>query len=120
MSGLKFANALVVDDFARNVLVPGGVDKPQREAAIELLRLGNLTLVVIAQPGQPMVVHSAESSWSGRAHRHEAHEASIVALLHGVLAGWDVQAAVSLADRLAGHILKHPGEPPPQELMRQC
>lgn len=120
MSGLKYANTLVVDDFARNVLLPGGVDQPQREAAVELLGLGNLTLVVIAQPGEPMVVHSAESSWSGHAHRREAHEASIVALLHGVLAGWDVQAAVGLADRLAGHILKHPGEPPPQELLRQC
>ncbi|MHC4414184.1 MAG: carbohydrate kinase family protein [Planctomycetota bacterium] len=120
LSGLGFAEALIIDKHAVNDLLPSAGDKPPRKAATELIRASNLTFVLAAEPGEPLVIHTAESSWQGHdPHRREAHEACVVGLLHGVLAGWDLRASLELAERMGRHALQHPGEPPPEEVLQR-
>jgi sugar/nucleoside kinase (ribokinase family) len=109
-----------VDDCAINSLLPGGVDKAPQDAARELLRLGDLKLVLVAQEGRPQVVCTAESSCAGASpHRRDTHEALIVGFLHGVLGGWDIEASLDLAQRVAGHVQEHPGQAAPAELLQR-
>jgi sugar/nucleoside kinase (ribokinase family) len=117
---LGYAEAAVVDDCAINSLLPGGVDKAPQDAARELLRLGGLRLLLVAQDGRPPAVHTAESSCTGASpHRRDTHEALIVGFLHGVLSGWDIDASLELAQRVAGHVREHPGQPAPAELLQR-
>ncbi|MHC4140494.1 MAG: carbohydrate kinase family protein [Planctomycetota bacterium] len=120
LSGLRYAEAAVVDDCAINSLLPGGVDKAPQDAARELLRLGDLKLVLVAEKGRPQVVCTAESSCTGASpHRRDTHEALIVGFLHGVLGGWDIEASLDLAQRVAGHVQEHPGQPAPAKLLQR-
>jgi sugar/nucleoside kinase (ribokinase family) len=119
LSGLMHAEVAVVDDRAISSLLPGAGATPPPETVRELLRLGGLKLVLVAQEGHPPAAYTAESSCTGTSpHRRDAHEASIVGFLHGMLAGWDLQASLDLAERLAGHVLEHPGQPAPAELLQ--
>ena len=118
ISGLKHSDVLVVDNAALDTLLPGAAGKPPREAALEWLRTGELDLVLFAQEGQPLAAHTSASSWTGdAAHHPDAHEASIVGFLHGMLSGWEVPAALRLAEGLGRHARDHRGEPPPPELL---
>jgi sugar/nucleoside kinase (ribokinase family) len=120
LSGLRYAEAAVVDDFAINSLLPGGADRAPQDAARELLRLGDLKLLLVAQDGRPPAVHTVESSCTGTSpHRRDTHEALIVGFLHGVLSGWDIEASLDLAQRVAGHVQEHPGQPAPAELLQR-
>jgi fructokinase len=120
LSGLSHAEVAVVDDLAMQTLLPGAGDKPPQEAIPELLRLGNLQLALVAQEGRPLSAHTAEAACTGASpHHRDTHEASIVGFLHGVLAGWDMQASLDLAQRLAGHVTEHPGQPAPAELLQR-
>ncbi len=119
VSGLRYAEAIVVDDYALHQILPGASGKPPDEAARELARQAHLSLVLVAQEGRPVTAYANESAHGGDSeHRRDAHEATVVALLHGVLAGWDLAASVRCAERVARHVLDHPGEPPPPELLQ--
>jgi hypothetical protein len=88
--------------------------------ASQLLRLGDLQLVLVAQEGRPPTAHTADTSATGASdYRREGHEASIIGFLHGVLAGWDIEASLGLAQRLAGHAAEHPGLAVPEELLQR-
>ena len=120
MSGLKLSEAAVVDDAALRVLVPGAEDKPTREAATEVIRQGDLTFLLVAEPGRPLEAHAATSSWAGQGvFERSSHESSIVGFLHGILAGWEIGDALQLAERVGRHAADHPGQPAPQELLER-
>lgn len=120
LSGLRHAEAAVVDDCAIRSLLPGADDKPPQDAIRELLRQGELKLALVAQEGRPPAVHTPDSSFTGASsYRRDTHEALIVGFLHGVLAGWDIEASLDLAQRVAGHVQEHPGQPAPAELLQR-
>lgn len=119
LSGLRHAEAAVVDDCAIRSLFPGAGDKPQ-DAIRQLLRQGGLKLAIVAQEGHPPAVHTPDSSFTGASsYRRDTHEAFIVGFMHGVLAGWDIEASLDLAQRVAGHVGEHPGQPAPAELLQR-
>ncbi len=119
MSGLRRAEALVIDDHALSQLLPGAGDTPPDEVARELARQADLSLVLIAQEGRPVSARTADASCSGATvHRRETHEATVVALLHGVLAGWELAASVAFAERVAQHVAERPDQPLPPELLQ--
>jgi sugar/nucleoside kinase (ribokinase family) len=120
LSGLRNADVAVVNERAISSLLPGAGAKPPQETMRELLRLGGLKLVLSAQEGHPPAAYTTESSCAGASpHRRDAHEASIVGYLHGMLSGWDMHASLDLAQRLSGHVLEHPGQPAPEDLLQR-
>jgi sugar/nucleoside kinase (ribokinase family) len=120
LSGLEHAEVAVVDDFALKSLLPAANGKPPQDVVPELLRLGRLDLVLVAQEGRPPSAHTAESSCTGASpHRRDTHEAAIVGFLHGALGGWGVAASLDLAQRVARYALEHPGQPAPAELLQR-
>ncbi|MHC4106923.1 MAG: carbohydrate kinase family protein [Planctomycetota bacterium] len=117
-STLQGADAVIADRAALEALLPAARGKPTREAALELIRAHGLTFVVIADPSQPLIIHTKEQAWEdAETHATEAHEAAVVGLLHGILAGRDFPACLELASRIARHALAHPCGPVPQELL---
>jgi fructokinase len=120
LSGLQHAEAAVVDACAIGSLLPGAGDKPQQDAARELLRLGDLKLALMTEDGSPPAVHTADSSFTGASPCHrDTHEALVVGFLHGVLAGWDLEASLDLAQRVAKQAQEHPGQSVPEELLQR-
>jgi sugar/nucleoside kinase (ribokinase family) len=120
LSGLTHAEVGVADGLAIKSLFPGVSERPPREQALDLLRQGDLRLVLLAEEGCPLTAHTAESSCAGAvAHRREAHEAAIVGFLHAILAGRDLAASLKLAEEAGRHALEHPGQPPPPELLQR-
>lgn len=118
VSGLRLSEAAVVDASGLAEFVPSASGAAPRDAALELIRQGELKFLLIVEEGRPFAVHTVASSWTGE-HPFErrSHEAVIVALLHGVLAGWDMRDALDLAERVARHATDHPGEPAPEQLL---
>ncbi len=121
LPALFASEAAAVDGAALEQLRPGAAARPARDTILELIRQADLAFVLHCEPGEPPVLHNAESSWKGmRPYRREAHEACIAALLHAVLAGWGLLEALRLAERVAAHALEQPQEPPPQELLQRA
>ncbi|MHC4218001.1 MAG: carbohydrate kinase family protein [Planctomycetota bacterium] len=119
-SGLEYAEVAVVDEPAVEALLPGSGGKPLPEVVPELLRVGHLELALVAQDGRPPAAYTAKSSCTGAIEHHrDTHEASIVGFMHGILAGWDIEASLDLAQRMAGHAREHPGQPVPQALLQR-
>ena len=117
VSGLKLCEAAVADDLALRALVPSLADASPRDAAVELIRQGDLTFLMLAQEGRPLEAHSVAGSWTGRVESNPAaHTACVVGMLHAVLGGSDLGGSLAIAERIAGYALEHPGEPPPEEL----
>ena len=115
LSGLRHAGVVVVDDASLALIHPGAAEKPSREAANDLLLQG-LDVVLIAQEGRPLAATTTLTFCeTTSAHEHRAHRASLVGFIHGTLAGWDLEASIQLAERVARHELEHPGQPPPPE-----
>ena len=51
--------------------------------------------MLLAEPDKPLALFTAESSWtSQQKYCREMHAACLVGLLHGLLAGWDVDGNV--------------------------
>jgi sugar/nucleoside kinase (ribokinase family) len=120
LSGLDYAEVAVVDELALHALVPGHGDEPLEAMVPELLRSANLQLVLVAQEGRPLAVHAAQgSAVASSDHSRDAHEASLIGFLHGTLAGWDLEASLELAQRLAAHAREHPGQAAPDALLQR-
>ncbi len=118
MAALKGSEAAVVDDAALAQLFPETAGGPQREAAGLLLRQANLTLALYAAEGQPLGIYfGQQSQYTTHTHRRQAHQATIVGLLHGILAGSDMPDALAQAEQLAIHSLENPGQPPPERFL---
>ncbi len=45
-------------------------------------------------------------------------KAAIIGFVHGILAGWKMQACVDLAERFGAHVRDRPDQPPPPELLQ--
>jgi sugar/nucleoside kinase (ribokinase family) len=119
-TGLNYAQAAVVDEPAIHAILPGSRDKPLVESAPDLLRSAKLQLVLVAQEGRPLAAHAAQGSAVAAAdHARDAHEASLVGFLHGLLAGWNLEASLEVAQRLAAHAREHPGQPAPDALLQR-
>lgn len=120
-SGLGMANAAVLDDAALRAVLPAADGRSSRDAASALLKQNALNLVVLAQEGAPLTALTAETTCeSASAHRRDVHEATLVGLLHGLLAGAGLHDAVGLAERVGRHAREHPDEPPPPELLERA
>ncbi len=118
MAALKGSEAAVVDEAALAQLFPETVGGPQKDAVGLLLRQANLTLALFAAEGQPLGIYfGQQSQHTTHTHRRQAHEATIVGLLHGILAGSEMPDALALAEQLAIHSLENPGQPPPERFL---
>jgi len=115
LSGLSHASVLVVDDVSLGLIQPGAAERSSREAAHDLLHQG-LDVVLIAQEGRPLAVQTTSIFLETElAHQRRSHRASVTGFLHGTLSGWDANASMELAQRMARHELEHPQQPPPPE-----
>ena len=105
-------------DAALKQILPGA--ETAREAMSGLGRSGDVSLLVVARPGTPLVAWTAAGSATGRRpHDLESHVAAVGGRGHAVRGGWDPAAALSLAERVAQHALDRPGAAvPPQMLQR--
>jgi fructokinase len=122
-TGLEFAEAFVADQVALKILVPGWNGPDVRDAALAICAAHRIDFVVTIErngSAESMTVHSLEKSWSS-SQQFEAglHEAAIVAIMHGVLAGWDLQRSLRFAERFAQHSAGEIAKPVPTELMNQ-
>jgi hypothetical protein len=80
-----------------------------------------LTQVVVAQDGRPLEVFAGGAWHVGSApHERRGYEAALVGLIHGTLAGWDMAAAIGLAERFARHARENPEEPVPPDFTRRA
>jgi sugar/nucleoside kinase (ribokinase family) len=113
------ADVAVVDAVALHSLVPSAPTEPQdsyREAVQALMRQAALSVVVTVAADEPLHVHTAEDVTSAaQPHQADRHDAVLMALLHGLAAGWTVPAALSLADRVSQLTGEHPADPVPAE-----
>ena len=118
LAGLRLAQAVVVDEPALQLLVPGHTGSPGEECLLRLLGQHGLSIVVVAPLGRPLTACNSEGSVRGTVESsREVHEALLVGLLHGVLSGWALDASVRLADRFAVHVSERPDERVSAELL---
>lgn len=100
-NGLEFAEGLIADGPGLRALAPGWDGKDARQAALEIMRAGDLSFVITIQPGdctEQMTAHAADQSWSA-AHPYPAvqHEAVVIGLLNGILNGDDFSKSLTSA-----------------------
>jgi sugar/nucleoside kinase (ribokinase family) len=120
MPALQGSEAAALDPVALRQLFHGASAAAPQEALLEVLRQTRLSLVIYCEEGRPLVLHDHESSQEGTwPYRRDAHEACLVAVVHGVLSGWDLADSLRLAERLADHVITRPGERPPRELVQR-
>jgi sugar/nucleoside kinase (ribokinase family) len=120
-ANLEYADGLIADRAALKTLVPAWDEKQPRDAAIDLVRGGELSFVVSVEPGdcsQTLSIHtSGESKTAPRACPAAQHESALVALLHGMINGWDAPRSLELACAAAEHAAKNPNDPLPRDLL---
>jgi sugar/nucleoside kinase (ribokinase family) len=120
-SYLEHADGLIADRIALKTLVPSWDEKQPRDAATDLLRGGALAFVVSIEPGdctQTFTIHTTSlSSVAPRTCAAAQHEIAIVAILHGMINGWDSARSLELACAAAEHAAKNPNEPLPANLL---
>jgi fructokinase len=119
MSGLEHADAAIVDHVAIESITPGWGSAAMRDAAAHLLHEAGLSLVLTVDESEgkaTLTAHTSEESRSTTVPRpRTAFIASIVAFLHGVLAGKDHVSALQFAHRVGEHVHAHPDEPVPED-----
>ena len=116
LAALRGAEAAVVDLAAVRTLVPTVADAAPRDAILRLMREADLAFALLAEAGHPPVVHTPQSAHEG--HEPAApgeHYAIVVALAHGVLAGWTMRDALRLAEEFARHRRDRPQERMPAD-----
>lgn len=119
VSGLEFAEALMIDSAAMKVLAPAHSVEQARAAALEIMRGTGLSFVAHVEPGdctRRLTIHAPEQSWpAGPAYPSAQHEAAVVGLAHGILNGWDFVRSLEMAARVAEHAAAHPDERMPAD-----
>ncbi len=120
LTTLRGVEGAAVDNAALTQLLPGS-GGPDPTAALGLLvRQAGLEFAARCEPGAPLVVHTAQGTWTGSAsHGAAQHEIAVVGLLHGAMSGWPWPDAIALAERLATHAAAHPHEKPSDDLLRR-
>ncbi len=117
-STLQSTDAAVIDRPALEALLPAARDRSPRDAALELMHRDDLQFVVAANAGEPLTVHTDDRAWSGdQPHRADTHEAAVIGLVHGIMAGWNFPACLEVASRVSKHTVDHPDEPVPAHLL---
>lgn len=118
LSGLRLAEAAAITGPGLAQMVPGARGGSPRDAAVEMIREGELAFLLLASDQAPYEAHTATSSWSGEhVLGREAHEAVVVAMLHAVLAGREAHDALRFAEQMGRHVADHPGEAIPAEML---
>jgi sugar/nucleoside kinase (ribokinase family) len=117
LPALRSVDAAVADLRAIRALVPGAADAVPRDATLQLIRSTNISFVLLVGDGTP-TVHTMQAAHEGHtALEPGQHEATVAALAHGVLSGWNLDEALRLADRFARHRRDHPDEPAPTSMV---
>lgn len=118
LSMMQCAEVAITDDAMIRTVVPGGGEQRQ-EAMQALLREGDLTIAVYAQPQQPIELHSARQVFaSSAAYAGGATSPVIVSVLHGLLAGWDYPEVVRCMERVTTFASEQPAARIPDDVMQ--
>lgn len=118
---LEYADGLIADRVALKALAPSWDEKDSRAAALELLRSASLAFVVTIDAGectQTFTIHtSGDSRTAPRACPAAQHEVALVAIVHGMINGWDSSRSLELACAAAEHAAKNPDAPLPGDVL---
>jgi len=99
------------------LIQPGSRDEPIDAVASSIAKRHGLLMVVTRDDGA-LRVSTAEESHEAPAKIDESqHVASITALLHGALRGWDWPRSLDIATRYAAHVRDRGEEPVPADLI---
>jgi sugar/nucleoside kinase (ribokinase family) len=117
-SGLELAEGLVADHAALKALAPFWDGKDAHAAASEVLRssasLAFVASVEVADGAHVMTIHAGEqTSRSPRAVPASQQASVMVAVLHGMLEGWELSRSLELATTFAEHAHEHGYAPLP-------
>ncbi len=100
-SGMELADGLIADSAALAALVPGWNGKDFHQAASEIIRSSNLSFVATIERGdctETLNAHSAQQMHAAaQSHPSANHEAAIVGLALGILAGADLPKSLETA-----------------------
>ncbi len=118
LSMLRVAEVAVVDDASIRQIVPGSGDD-RRDAATALLREGDLTMVAFVQAKQPIELHTAAQCAVGTSDQPSTGRvATLVAMLHGLLAGWDTPEVVRCMERVTTYTNEQPAARIPDDVLQ--
>jgi len=118
LAALRLVDAAVVDPGTTRSLIPGASNETPREAILQLIRETNLSFVLQIAPDARPIVHTSLAAHEGReTHDSGLHEATVVALVHGSLCGWNLDKALRLAEAFARHRREYPLKPAPSSMM---
>jgi len=122
-SGLDLADAAVVDRTALDMVIPGSRDTAIDDVARGLIKEFGLVFMLVVETREPdddgqqrVTVHTAEASTPGvvPAGRRPLVAAG-VSLVHGILRGKEITAAVEFSQRVARHTSENPEAPVPED-----
>lgn len=120
-SSLEHADGVIADRIALKALVPAWDGRQPRDAASDLLRSSALAFVVSIEPGdctQTFAIHTSHSStMAPRACPAAQHDTAVVAILHGMINGWDPSRSLELACAATEHAARNPHDPLPQNIL---
>jgi len=122
-AGLDPAEIAVVDDDALRAVIPTAPDQ-RRDAVVDLMRVGDLSAVLVLQQDEPIELHAAQEAHTGTNAFREAssesssHYAVVMAVLHGILAGWDFAEAVRCAERVMTYSTDKPTQNVPDDVLQ--
>lgn len=117
---LQFADVAIVDEQALRSIVPSAkVDEKLRPAMESLLREGELLMAVFVGRNQTMSLHTpGQEVSSSNVKATDASGASLaVSLLHGVLAGWELNDVLRGVERVSKFVMEKPSERVPDDLL---
>lgn len=120
-SALEFTDVVVSDATGLRALVPSWSPGKIGEAAKDLLAGHNLAAVIgVERSGAEELLsgHSREGSWTASNPFPAAtHETAMVALVHSLIRGQELQTVLEAATELAGHAHRHPEQEFPPNLI---
>lgn len=117
-AGLRQAEMAVIDHVALRGVVPTAPEK-RRDAMLQLMREADLSAVLFLEAGQPIELHAAQDEHHGsQPYGDVSHYAAVVAVLHGILAGWDFAEAVRCAERVLSYSQDQPTERVPDDMLQ--
>jgi sugar/nucleoside kinase (ribokinase family) len=118
LSILLSANVAIVNRIMLEQIMPGSGSE-RSDAMRRLLREGNLMLAVFAQADEAVELHTAATVAVGAQALHaESMSAVPVALLHGLLAGWNEPDVVRCIDRVTTYTSEQPTQRIPEDVLQ--
>ena len=120
-SNLEYADGVIADRAALKALASVWDEKQPLDAVRDLLRRDALSFVVTIEAGdgaQTFTIHtSGESKTAPRPCPLAQHEVALVAIVHGMMKGWDLSRSLGLACAAADHTNANPHDPVPKGLL---